>query len=126
VCASIYVFNGGQQLEECCSCPVTANGMLTLSIKDQLTSNALTGVAPQDGVIKIISDLGCDPTGVMKAVEGGLRAWGTHLQAGGVTTETPFQVAPLQDLEAGFLGMACSFVQYLGSGRGRCACGSSR
>src|SRR5690242_10385739 len=125
-CASIYVFAADQQMEECCSCPITANGLITLSLRDQLTSNALTGVPPPEGVIKILADAGCDATVITQLVEGGLRAWGTHVQANGAVTETQFQVAPLQDLEAGFLGMACSFVQYLGSGRGRCSCGPAR
>jgi len=65
LCALIYVFSADQQLAECCGCPVTPNGLLTLSVTKDLTSNPLTGVKPRSGVIKILSSTGaptCDPT----------------------------------------------------------------
>jgi hypothetical protein len=65
LCALIYVFTADQQLAECCGCPVTPNGLLTLSVTNDLTSNSLTGVKPQRGVIKLLSSAGaspCDPT----------------------------------------------------------------
>jgi len=127
VCADIYVFDSGQEMIECCSCPITANGLLRLSVNWELTSNPLTGYPPpSDGVIKLVSDNGsnCDPTSPVPTVD--LRAWSTHLQAPDgshlVTTETEFQFAALQQDELQFLGLACSFVQYLGSGRGTCSC----
>jgi hypothetical protein len=65
LCALIYVFTADQQLAECCGCPVTPNGLLTLSVTNDLTRNSLTGVKPQRGVIKMLSSAGaspCDPT----------------------------------------------------------------
>lgn len=41
-CAMIYVFRPDQQLAECCGCKVTPNGLLTLSINNDLTANPLT------------------------------------------------------------------------------------
>ncbi|HXZ78827.1 MAG TPA: hypothetical protein VEG30_02785 [Terriglobales bacterium] len=127
VCADIYVFDAGQEMIECCSCPITANGLLTLSVNWELTGNPLTGFPPpSDGVIKLVSDNGsnCDPTSPVPTVD--LRAWTTHLQAPDgsrlVATESEFQFAALQQDELQFLGLACSFVQYLGSGRGTCSC----
>src|SRR5215471_6700437 len=52
LCANIYVFDDTQEMVECCSCPVTANWLLTISIND-LTENPLT-VQPFRGVIKIV------------------------------------------------------------------------
>ncbi|HXZ78775.1 MAG TPA: hypothetical protein VEG30_02525 [Terriglobales bacterium] len=130
VCADIYVFNDDQEMEECCECLITANGLLTLSVNNDLTHNPLTGFPPPaNGVIKIISDnrSNCDATSPVPTPD--IRAWGTHLQAPSVealvTTEDEFLNAPLQQDELSFLGQACSFVLFLGSGKGRCTCGAS-
>jgi hypothetical protein len=131
VCANIYVFDANQEMISCCSCPITANGLLELSVNNQLLSNTLTTQVPRDGVIKIVADRGCNAFSIGQPVGSGLRAFATHLPFGAlgpvgttnIFTETEFQTAPLQDPEAGFLGNACSFVQYLGSGRGTCFCG---
>src|ERR1700686_5534348 len=42
VCASIFVFDSSQELTECCSCLLTPDGLRTLSINGDLTSNPLT------------------------------------------------------------------------------------
>jgi hypothetical protein len=127
VCADIYVFDDNQEMSECCSCPITANGLLILSVSYDLNANPLTGFpAPANGVIKIVSDAGtnCDPTSPIPTPD--LRAFATHLQSpdGGklVTTEAEFQGAALQQDELTFLGQACSFVLFLGSGKGSCSC----
>ncbi|HXZ78757.1 MAG TPA: hypothetical protein VEG30_02435 [Terriglobales bacterium] len=129
VCADIYVFDSNQEMSECCSCPITANGLLILSVNNDLTSNPLTGWPPAtDGVIKIVSDnrSNCDPTSPVPTPD--LRAWATHLQEPGngysVTTEEEFAPAALQQDELSFLGQACSFVLFLGSGKGSCSCGN--
>lgn len=46
LCANIYVFDDTQEMIECCSCPVTANGLLTISVQD-LTENPLSDPVPQ-------------------------------------------------------------------------------
>src|ERR1700681_525549 len=43
LCAMIYVFDQDQQLSECCGCVETHNGLRTLSVRRDLTSNPLTG-----------------------------------------------------------------------------------
>jgi len=35
-CAMIYVFDTSQAMEECCGCPITADGLLSISITDNL------------------------------------------------------------------------------------------
>src|SRR5580658_8237150 len=66
LCAMIYVFDADQQLSECCGCVETHNGLRTLSVRSNLTSNPLTGVVSRNGVIKIVAsavnDSPCDPT----------------------------------------------------------------
>src|ERR1700730_3828500 len=64
LCASIYVFDSAEQLAECCSCKITPNGILSLSVNTNLTSNTLTGRIPTRGVVKVVSSAltagGCD------------------------------------------------------------------
>jgi len=132
LCANIYVFDDTQEMVECCSCPITANGLLTISVQD-LTENPLT-VTPFRGVIKMVStnpNPTCDPT-KLSAVTPDLRSFSTHLQNaafGGSNSNSPatlflteeeFADAPLSSVEQSDLGTICSFVRYLGSGRGRC------
>lgn len=133
VCADIYVFDANQEMLACCSCPITANGLKTIPAgtfngTPGLLFNPLTNIPFTNGVIKIVSDAQtgkvCDPTQITNPLEAGLRSWETHLQAAGVITETVSAAAPLTNTEAAFLGQACSFVLYLGSGRGTCACGT--
>jgi hypothetical protein len=121
VCANMYVFDANQEMSECCSCPITANGLLTLSLSRNLTNNTLQNIDLTRGVVKIVSSRQaiCDATSPLPAPN--LRAFGTHINAGTVT-ETGFQTADLQPDELNFLGQTCSFTQYLGSGRGVCDC----
>src|SRR5580658_1892251 len=81
LCAMIYVFDADQQLTECCGCVETHNGLRTLSLHSDLTSNPLTGVVSRNGVIKIVSaavnDSPCDPTSNVSP-KANLRAWVTH------------------------------------------------
>jgi len=124
VCADIYVFNNDQEMVECCRCPITADGIIELSVDGALTHNPLTSVAPSLGVIKLVSDGACNEQSPVPAPD--LRAYATHVQQYiaddfGIT-EDEFLAAPLTTGELGFLGQACSFVQYLGSGKGLCTC----
>ncbi len=130
ICADVYVFDATQEMIECCSCKITANGIRSFSILNDLTQNPLTGFpAPDSGVIKIVSDRrsNCDETAPSPVPE--LLAWQTHAQqpvlGTFVTTEDEFQQAPLTADEQSFLGQACGFVQYLGSGKGVCKCGAT-
>ncbi len=127
ICADLYVFDAQQEMIECCACPITANGLLTLSVVYDLTHIPLTGLpAPATGVIKMVSDdqANCDPTAPAPVPE--LLGWATHVQdfaSQHAMTEEEFSFAPLTADEQAFLGQACAFVQYLGSGKGVCTCG---
>jgi hypothetical protein len=129
LCADIYVFDATQEMIECCHCPITANGLAELSILHDLTASPLTGFpAPNSGVVKIVTDAypNCNETAPAPVL--GMLAWGTHVQqpisGAFVTTEDEFLGSLLAADELAFLGQACSFVQYLGSGKGVCKCGS--
>jgi len=92
VCANIYVYNDVQEQQECCSCPLTPNSLLTFSVISDLTSNPLN---PKEslsaGVIKIVGSTPADPAdcsntpGAVTAAtfttqSGGLHAWINHTE----------------------------------------------
>jgi hypothetical protein len=127
--ASIYVLNDSEEMQECCSCPVTADGLLSESVNKQLTANTLTGREEESrGVIKVISSSSSDPTAnVLKA---GLRGWMTHVQGNSNIPEAgPFYVTEakwadsnLGAAEQSALQDTCAFIITLGSGYGICSC----
>ena len=134
--ADIYVFDDSQELQECCGCLITKDGLLSESVDDELTSNSLTGKVNKRGVIKIMAD--ASPTGWngTNAVssKAGLRVSATHIQslaaAGGTysLTETNANDANLGAIEKSLLPEECGFVTGtegaagLGSGKGVCYC----
>ena len=127
LCAMVYVFDQNQELNECCGCPISHNGMRTLSLLKDLTANTLTGKKPRAGEIKVVpSDPAqnpqCDP--VASAPTGVILAWGMNAQVPGATTETEYAMVPLSDGEETILVNLCSFVKQLGGGHGICSCGS--
>jgi hypothetical protein len=131
LCAMIYVFDNDQQLSECCGCFTTPDGLATLSVKKDLTSNPLTGVVSNNGVIEVVaSELNgypCDPTYDVLPTPN-LRVWGTHVQnkvgSAYPITETEFSDSFLSGVELYNLQTECSFVNLLGSGHGQCTCGT--
>ncbi len=138
--ASFYVFDDSEEMQQCCNCQITADGLLSESINKQLASpnNDLTGRGEETrGVIKIISSASYDPTNNVPTP--GIRGWATHIQAttnviGGATgdnptgkapwfvTETPLADANLNKFEQQALQDSCSFIFTLGSGYGVCTC----
>ena len=131
LCAMVYVFDADQQLTECCGCVETHNGLRTLSVRRDLTSNPLTGVLSTNGVIKIVSaavnNSPCDPTSNVTP-KANLRAWVTHIQNAVGTawpiTETEYSDSTLGATELANLQAQCAFVNILGSGHGICSCGT--
>jgi hypothetical protein len=117
VCAMIYVFAPDQQLEACCGCLVTPNGLLTLSVNNNLNTNVLSPLGPTaSGVIEVVESLPnvppgsprpgssptCDPAtpSIVAGIPGlfgfaALAVEGTHIQDTGSgtfgTTETADQ-----------------------------------
>jgi hypothetical protein len=120
--AAIYVFDDSQELQECCACLITPDGLLSESVNKQLTANPLTGKLPKRGVIKVISSMNGDPTNTMPYP--GIRAWATHIQASGKTfaiTEAAFLDSNLGSFEQPQLDLLCFFDLYELSGR-PCTC----
>ena len=122
LCAMIYVFEPDQQLAECCGCLITPDGLLTLSIDGDLVSHPLTPVELHTGAIKIVSSAGGACNAAKPTPVPGIRAWGTHIQAAGVVTETEFVDSTLSTGELNLLKNKCSSIQSNGSGFGLCSC----
>jgi hypothetical protein len=96
--ASIYVFDDSQELTECCSCDITADGLLSESVRKDLTATPLTGIHPYRGVIKVISSsvFAGGPNYTNKPTAG-LRGWATHIQS--FANQTPFGPGPYSQTE---------------------------
>ncbi len=129
--ASLYVLDDSQEMEECCSCEVTADGLLSESVNKQLTASTFSArTETSRGVIKIISSsvqAGAPPN-FTNALAPGLRVWATHIQrltstAGGFyVSETQVADANLGSIEKNDLETLCMWINALGSGWGTCSC----
>jgi hypothetical protein len=136
VCASFYVFDQTQEMLACCSCAASPNEVISTGVK-QLTANTLTGGIPTIGTIKIVprqiagtTCAGLETAAIADSASNTnlLAAWGQHLvvePSGTAVTETEKQPRLLSDYEAFFLPTTCAFVQYLGTGKGKCTCGTA-
>jgi len=129
-CAMVYVFDQQQELNECCGCTLSFNGMRTLSLLNDLTANTLTGKEPSAGVIEVVPATPgqngiCDPGS--PSPNSMLTGWETNVQ--GTTgayqlTEIPLGTVPLASVQAQVLATQCSVLERLGEGKGVCSCGS--
>jgi len=119
ICANVYTFSPDEQLISCCSCLVTPNALVSLSVDNDLISNTLTGVRPTSVVVKLVASL--PGTG---ALAGGMLAWGTTLHAAPAAsfnlTETPFTPATLSAGELSSITNRCSNIIGNGSTFGIC------
>lgn len=108
--AGIYVFDDSQELTECCYCDVSPDGLLSESVRTQLTANPITGKVPTRGVIKVVSYWSTDNVYLL---EPGLRAWATHIQSSGknayAITETKLADSILSNNEEGLLQNLCYY-----------------
>ncbi len=135
ICVNAYVFSPDEQLISCCTCPVTPDGLQSLSVRNDLISNTLTPGVPTSVVVKLLASSGtlCNASTVTPAsiaLASGLAAWGTTIHADPVTagtpagtfgvTETPFTRSTLSPAELNRLTALCSFNQVNGSGFGVC------
>ena len=139
LCANVYVFVSDQQMTECCSCLITPNGNLQLSVDNDLTANPYTTDPPKAGDIKIVSSaaagLSCTGTAGLPFAAlpytpaGTLLEWITHSRpttASLVTvTETAFHPTFLIQQEQQKLVNQCYTIWTNGTGHGRCTCGAT-
>lgn len=131
LCANVYVFDANEEPVACCSCPVTPNGLVSLSVSN-IISKPLTPNNPTSVVIKLLGSTpnggSCDaanPTPLAR----GLGAWRTTIHALGPAnaaspswqqTDVPFTISELSESEYAKLRAVCSFIQTYGSSFGMC------
>jgi hypothetical protein len=135
--AEFFVFDDSEELTSCCGCVVTPDGLLSESVKNQLTKYTIRNIVPPRGVIKLISSSNClgancpgGPAFAPTTPIPGLRAWATHVQSNAnkypygaapySQTETKFADANLGTAEKGLIEELCYF-DYLLSGS-PCTC----
>jgi hypothetical protein len=127
ICADIFVYDSAQELSECCSCLITPNGLLTLSVNKALTANPLTGVSLNTGTISVVSARptagNCPLPTTAIAPVAGVRGWATHIQNTNFTiTETASQDGTLSSGALTIMQNDCYAVNLIGSGKGQCSC----
>ncbi len=139
LCANVYVFDDSQEFKECCSCPISPDGMRTWDINTDLNSNPANGRVANQGEIQVISTnagrngSGCDATFGYQPFYGGnnpvllepeLESWATHVQLANLPnpkakppvaaayslTETASDEEELSYDELNFLATECALV----------------
>ena len=141
MCVNVYAFSPDEQMISCCSCPVTPNGLVSLSARRDLVNNTLTPAVPTAIVVKLYATVpvggSCSSSASNPGAPAiGMLAWGTTVHAGAAAgsaaaiTETPFLPATLSGgTQDPFLGIGelsrltslCTFINANGSGFGICS-----
>jgi hypothetical protein len=135
--ASFYVFDDSQELQECCSCAVSADGLLSESVNNELLANSLTGKVNHVGAIDVISSSTMGPTsntptpGLHGQLTWDIAANAPETSKNGVTSNAVNAYLMLEHELAGSnltishqseLQNLCSYTITLGSGTGVCTC----
>ena len=140
ICLNVYGFSPDEQLVSCCSCLITPNGLVSLSVTNDVLINTLTGIRPNSAVIKLVTTASapgasfttnCTNSAALagtpnNVVVGGSQAWGTTLHGpavnGGsfVTTEVPALEATLNPQDLLSITSRCANIIGNGSSYGLC------
>jgi hypothetical protein len=146
ICVNVYAMAPDEQEVSCCSCPVTPDALVSLSVQGDLLSNTLTPAKPTSVVIRMYATLpvagSCAGSAALTTATAapGLAAWGTTTHAtaaaappvngvtvtptapgvAGVTVETAFTPSTVNASELFKLQSFCSFAISNGSGFGIC------
>ena len=127
LCINLYTFDPQEELISCCTCSVTPNGLVSLSVVKSLISNPLTPAIPTAVVIKAVASTGTCNASVVTGVAHGLLAWGTTLHsmitppaAPYTLTETQFASATLSPGEQASITNRCANIIGNGSSFGIC------
>jgi len=131
--AAIYVFDDSEELQECCACEISPNGLLSESVDKELTANTVTMAKPTRGVIEVVANTSSNPASVT-ALAHGLAGWMTQIQGSQINLTTskwsgpfvinqsPLTFADLSAAELTELTSTCGYAMILGSGGGVCSC----
>ena len=132
LCADVYVWRADQELEECCSCQISVNGLLTFTVAAATANPGDGGGVPVSGSIDIIADStpACtDAAAASPTPTPTLRAWATHVNVNtvGTPTENAFDVtetalldSTLSSGEESEASGRCAAIQANDSGHGLC------
>jgi hypothetical protein len=139
ICVNVYGFAPDEQMVSCCSCPVTPNGLRSLSVNRDILSNLLTPATPTSIVIKLLASVPQGGSCVNSAANvtgdnlaGGVVAWGTSVHSASTPPASGQQSGPFTltghrfipgTLHAGELSrlqQLCNFTLANGSGYGTC------
>ena len=141
ICVNVYVYDPSEEVVSCCSCPLTPNGLISLSAQNDLINNPLTRGNPTSIVIKLLATVpvggSCNNSALLAGgptVAPGMAAWGTTIHANSTSgpmiaaaadgtnsvTETAFTPASLSAGELARLAYGCGVVANVGSGFGIC------
>ena len=140
LCVGVYTFDANEELQSCCACLVTPNGLASLSAQ-AINSTGLTGENPSSLVVKLLAwsttagasstappgtpapptSSTCNPA-MPGTPSGGMHAWGTTVHAlpvGGpstyTVTETESSPGNLSAAEYAHITQSCEFNQINGS-----------
>lgn len=134
LCANVYAFDPNEEMQACCACPVTPNGLASFDIAEDIQGQNLIVNPAQAITVKILFTSkaaqaqggSCDPRlpTSTNLAKGGL-AWGINLRSVtfqgsppatvSATTETAFSPAELSLAELSKLSTYCRYVKILGS-----------
>src|SRR6516165_2095621 len=134
ICVNVYVYDPSEEVVSCCSCPLTPNGLISLSAQNDLISNPLTRGNPTSIVIKLLATVPvggtCNNSALLAGTvtfAPGMAAWGTTLHNNSSVsatsysvTETAFTPSSLSGGEFARLQYGCGVVANVGSGFGIC------
>jgi hypothetical protein len=134
ICVNVYAYDPSEEVVSCCSCPVTPNGLVSLSAVSDLINNPLTRGNPTSIVIKLLATApvggSCNNSALLSGTPTlvpGMAAWGTTLHANTsaaagtyAVTETAFTPSTLSAQEEARLAYGCGVVANVGSGFGVC------
>jgi hypothetical protein len=134
ICVNVYIYDPSEEIVSCCSCPVTPNGLVSLSAQRDLIINPLTRGNPTSIVIKLLATApvggSCNNSALLAGAPtlvNGMLAWGTTIHANTAAapgtyavTETRFSNGTLSAAEQARLAYGCGVVANVGSGFGIC------
>ena len=132
ICVNAYAISPEDEMINCCSCPVTPNGLVTLSARRDFFNNFYGPKPPTSLVVKLFATVPARNTCISSAYDSsviaapGLHAWGTSIQIGAEgkpdpVTAGPFLVATLGPGERERLVSRCAILNANGSGYNVCS-----
>jgi len=115
ICANVYAFVPNGQMKACCTCLVPADGLVSLSVRDNFLPNK-TLKTTDALVFKLLATVPVSATCPGASTVGtatlapGMAAWANTLDKKGPSTETPFTPSTLSAAELNKLAVQCAFI----------------